>query len=199
MGPSYVFFYILTSTLAEIFSYANTSAATVCLIQATTNTGLAVTLFFPYGNSHTNALSFFLFIPIIYKNPSLCQAQMEGFEPSGQLLPANSLAGSRFQPLSHICLMERSGLEPPESEDTRFTVWPAANYGIPLLVLYTVILTKKGMQICLILIIFLFFKNGLKPNFPRIILKNKFCQSKPYFYRIKFLDTVIRLTGGPLQ
>lgn len=62
--------------------------------------------------------------------------------------------------------MERSGLEPPESEDTRFTVWPAANYGIPLLVLYTVILTKKGMQICPILKKFIIFQKRAETKLP---------------------------------
>ena len=39
--------------------------------------------------------------------------------------------------LKHVHLhfggMGRDGLEPTESEDTRFTIWPATNYGIPSL------------------------------------------------------------------
>ena len=31
--------------------------------------------------------------------------------------------------------MEEDGVEPPESEDTRFTVWPATTYGILFLIL----------------------------------------------------------------
>ena len=42
-----------------------------------------------------------------------------------------SLAGKHHRPLGHANKVGRVGLEPTEPEGTRFTVWPATNYGIP--------------------------------------------------------------------
>lgn len=77
---------------------------------------------------------------------------MEGFEPpstrdlSRILAPTSSIPimsrtnrgiVCKKRSLKHVHLhfggMGRDGLEPTESEDTRFTVWPATNYGIPSL------------------------------------------------------------------
>jgi hypothetical protein len=35
-------------------------------------------------------------------SPNLFQTEREGFEPSTEVASCNSLAGSRFQPLSHL-------------------------------------------------------------------------------------------------
>ena len=77
---------------------------------------------------------------------------MEGFEPPSTRDLSRILAPTSCIPimsrtnrgivckkrsLKHVHLhfggMGRDGLEPTESEDTRFTVWPATNYGIPSL------------------------------------------------------------------
>lgn len=42
-----------------------------------------------------------------------------------------SLAGKHHRPLGHANIVGRIGLEPTEPESTRFTVWPATNYGLP--------------------------------------------------------------------